>query len=643
MKRLRNNTALILFLSLCVLNFNTLESFSKDKKKDKEEKPRIEAEQIDSDKLETIQDRTYDEGITIKEIEIDGNNLIKSEDILKQLSIKQGSKFDKDLIQKDLKTIYDMGYFTEKLKAVPQASPTGIKLRIEVEENAPITGFNISGNKIISNEEIAKIFNNQTGLPQNIAELNKAVEAIENLYAEKGYILARVKKITDDPDGMIDIELNEGMIDDIKITGNLKTKDFVIKRNMSLTPGMIYNENVLKQDLSRIFSTQSFSDVRRVISASLDDPDKYQLTVEVDEKRTGAISLGGGIDTGTGLFGSLGYADNNFRGRGQELSVNFMTGSGVVLRDKDTVRRASLQFEANFVEPRLKQTLNSLQVTAFGRDFASYQVPLGIERRFGGQIELARPIKKVPNLAGSLSLSVENIDIKEGDKSRIQDIFAEKGLDIAKRANQLESGAFISLGPSLVYDTRNSLINPTNGWYFSTSLNESLKVAGDAGSFGKVTANARKFYPIGKKSTFTVGGKIGSKVIGDMPEFASFRLGGANSIRGFREGDIGNGEGFMLASAEFRTPIPFIDRITKIDFIKDMRTAFFFDAGSVFRETLTNQLFNRPGYGISTGVGLRVNIPALGPVRVDYGYPLTCVGAGNHKGGRFTFGFGEKY
>ena len=98
----------------------------------------------------------------------------------------------------------------------------------------------------------------------------------------------------------------------------------------------------------------------------------------------------------------------------------------------------------------------------------------------------------------------------------------------------------------------------------------------------------------------------------------------------------------MLATAEFRTPIPFVDKVTDISFFRDMRAAFFLDAGTVFKETLTNQIFNRPGYGISAGTGLMVNVPGLGPIRVDYGYPLTSVGAGNRKG-RFTFGFGERY
>ncbi len=642
MKRPKNKYFIIL-IAMALLFMGTGDECSFAKAKKKKKKQTTELFKISPKKLESPNDKSYNDSVTIKEVEFKGNTLVRSEIILENIYSKPGAKFNRNTIQEDLRTIYSMGYFTEKLRAIPQNTEKGIKLRIEVEENAPVTGFVVKGNSKVSNEELAKIFDPQTGLPQNIAELNRAVEEIETLYAKKGYILARVKSITDDPDGTINIDINEGFIDKIAVSGNTKTKDYVIKRNIYTKPGEVYNELLLKQDLSRIFSTQAFKDVRRVLTVSPEDPDKYLLTVEVDEKRTGSISLGGGIDTGTGLFGTVGYANNNFTGRGQQVSINLLAGSGAVLRDYDVIRRAPLQLEASFVEPRLKQTLTSMKVSAYGRDFASYQVPLGIERRIGGEVEFARPIKKVKHLAGSVSVGVEGVKVREGDRGKIESIFAKKGLDIAKRADQLEGGTFLSLGPSLIYDNRNSIADPTDGWYAYTSFRESFALSGEASTFGKATASVRKYFPVGERSTFTLGVKAASKVLGDMPEFATFRLGGANTIRGFREGDVGNGRAYLMASAEYRTPIPFLDKVTRINFIRNMKLAAFVDAGTLFRETFSNQLYNRPGYGITTGMGVRLAIPGLGPIRVDYGYPLTYVGAGNKRSGKFTFGFGDKF
>lgn len=631
----------ILLLAVILFNITLQSCFAEEVK---EEKQFTELKNIDTGSVKTLENKSYDEAVTIKEIYVSGNSLVKTDDILNKLNLKPGTNFDRNLVQQDLRNIYQMGYFTEKIKAVPKQTGKGITLYIQVEENIPVTGFNIVGNKSVKTEEILQLLRNQQGLPQNVTELNDAIKNLEKLYAEKGYILARVEKVSDDPDGLITIKLNEGEIQDINVSGNTKTKDYVIKRNITLKPGEVYDENKMKKDLARLFGTQAFSDVRRVISISPDNPDKYNVTVEVDEKRTGSISIGGGIDTETGLFGSVGYADNNFRGRGQELSTNCTLGSGVILDNSAVVDKLPLQFQLNFVEPRLKNSLNSLRSTAFLTDMASYQVPLSVERRYGGEIELARPIKKVQNLAGSFSMGVEKISLREGDEGGIKEKFDIGGYTdafrVAERTKELKGGTYLSLGPGVVYDTRNSIVSPTDGWYSTASFKESFMIFGDAGTYGKIQGSVKRYFPVGKNSTILLNGRAAAKAVGNLPEFAAFRLGGPYSVRGFREGDVGNGDGFLMASAEFRTPVPLLDRV-KYNFVKNIRLAFFADAGTILNENFISELYNRPGYGISIGSGLLVPIPMLGPIRFDYGYPITSTGSGNKKGA-FSFAVGER-
>lgn len=602
-----------------------------------------EAVKVLPESIETNEETSYDKSHMVKSIEISGNNLVGNNIVIDNMKTKVGSYFNRDEIQNDLKNIYNIGYFTEKIKAVPEAGTDGIKLRIVVEENAPVTGINVSGNTKVLTEDIMKIFDKQTGKPQNICELNKAVEDLEKLYSDKGYLLARVSKLSDDPDGMINIDVNEGVLDGINIKGNVKTKDYVIKRNILTSTGTVYNENVLKQDLSRIYGTQAFADVRRVITPSTQNPNKYNLTIEVDEKKSGTISLGGGIDTGTGLFGTLGYSENNFLGKGQKLSASLMTGTGRVINEFDTARSANVQVEFNFSEPRLLGSLNSFDTSLFVRDYPSFHVPLSTERRIGLALDLSRPVKDIPNLAAGIGLGIEKVSVKEADFSRISDIFAQKNYDIAKRTGQLNGGTFVSLGPTLAYDTRNRLSNTTDGWYLSADVKEFASISGAAGSYGRMALKGRRFIPVGQNSTLMLSGKIGANLIGDMPDFASFRLGGASSIRGFREGDVGIGKGLLFASAEYRTPIPFIDKMTKINFFKDMRLAAFLDSGRVFDEYLSNELFGRPGYGISAGAGLRINMPGVGPIKLDYGIPLTTMGDGISRTPRWTIDFGDRF
>ena len=143
-----------------------------------------------------------------------------------------------------------------------------------------------------------------------------------------------------------------------------------------------------------------------------------------------------------------------------------------------------------------------------------------------------------------------------------------------------------------------------------------------------------------KKSTFSLTGKAGIKVHGDhMPEIMAYRLGGPYSIRGFRMHGVGAGESFLMGSAELATPLPWSDRV-KWDIIKKMRLTFFVDTGKVFDPTISNVLYDRPLHAITAGIGLRVNIPGIGPMSIDYGIPLINPGRYGSENGYFTFGAG---
>lgn len=103
---------------------------------------------------------------------------------------------------------------------------------------------------------------------------------------------------------------------------------------------------------------------------------------------------------------------------------------------------------------------------------------------------------------------------------------------------------------------------------------------------------------------------------------------------------VGTGNAFVMGSAEFATPIPFIDR-TRIKFLNNVRLTAFVDAGKVFDGTVSDTLYDRPMYAVSAGVGIKLYIPGMGPLSVDYGIPLTNPGANGSENGYFTFGVGD--
>ncbi|MBQ2872077.1 BamA/TamA family outer membrane protein [bacterium] len=620
---------------------------NKEKKESAVEQPAVfkdpELIKTDKEKEEAEKLKNNPNAVYIKEIQFDGNKLIANSEIATAMKVQAGDVYSRDMVQQSLKQIYQMGYFTEKIKALPiKIDEHNVILKITVEENLPITGFTIEGNEVLTVGEITNAINYLKGKPQNMVLVNQAITDIEEVYAEKGYILARVTAVFDDPDGVINFEVEEGHINSIAIEGNKKTKDFVIERNILSKPGEVYNENQIKSDLTRLYGTQAFKDVTRSIQKTNSDTDLYDITINVEEQRTGTLSLGGGVDTATGLFATLGFAENNFRGLGQRVSLNVMTGTGIMLNDRSMLNRANIQSELSFYEPHLKGSDNSLLSKVFYRDFASYQIPLAIERRFGFETTLARPLNTEKTLRGQISLGIENIDVREGDSEEVQKRFAKYNIPISERAKQLEGGLFIGIAPSLIYDTRDNAITPRNGVLASIRFDQNVGLEDIRDTHGKITASIKKYYPVMKKSSFSLMGRAGGRLYGDMPEVMAYRLGGPYTIRGFRMSEVGTGDGFMMASAELLTPLLFLDRIEKVKFLDNVRLAFFADAGKLFSTSVSDRMYDRPGEAISVGVGLRVFVPGIGPLSVDWGYPLTNVGHGN-KRGAFTFGVGEFY
>ena len=584
---------------------------------------------------------TNSEKKKIKNIEFVGNNVIDKSLILEQMKLQAGDNYSRELVQRDLKAIYEMGYFTENMRAVPVNNSDGtITLKIVLVENAPVTDFTIEGNTVISTDEILSYLLPMKGKPQNISDLNSAIAKIQDCYSSKGYILARIDSVSDDPDGTVNISIKEGTINRILISGNEKTKDYVIERNVLTEPGQVYNENLLKEDLVRLYATQAFKDVTREIEPT-DDPDKYDITINIEEQRTASISVGGGIDSVTGVFGSVGIADNNFMGRNERISLNGIAGTGVILNDSSIKRRMNLQAELSYFKPYFYNADTSLMSKIFYRDFGSYQVPLAIERRIGAEATVAHRMKFNKHVTGTFSLGLENIDVSEGDGKKISELYSRYNIPISQRARQLDGGLFLSLSPALLYDTRDSATVTRKGTMASLRFDEEFGVLDFDKTHGKLTGMVKQYIPVGKKSSLSFTAKGGGKIHGDnMPEVMAYRLGGPYTIRGFKMSGVGTGDAFIMGSAEFATPIPFLDR-TRINFLNNLRFTVWADAGKIFNPSITDKIYDRPLYAVSAGVGLKLYVPGMGPLSIDYGIPLTNPGSNGNNNGYFTFGVGD--
>lgn len=581
-------------------------------------------------------------GTVISAIKFEGNQIIKNSEIQSVMRLQPGDIYSPEKIKESLTEIYNMGWFTDKMRAIPEKdADNNIILKIYVEENRPITEFTISGNEVVSAGEISELLASLENQPQNLTTLNNAVEQVEQLYSSKGYILARVDAVQDDPDGCVNLHISEGIINTIKFEGNTKTKDYVINRNIISVPGTVYNENTIREDLIRLYGTQAFKDVDRTIE-QCDDPNYYDITINLIEQKTASVSLGAGLDTATGFFGQAGFVENNFMGKGQRISLNFLAGTGVLLSDDSTLNRANLQADISLFEPRLRGTDISMLYKAYWQDFASYQIPLAMERRFGVEAVASKQFKLFNHLSGSFKVGVENVKLTEGNFLQIANLYNMHGVPITERAKQLNGGTFLALSPSLVYDTRDRIVNPRDGLVANLKFTENIGLENLGSTHGIITAGVKKYFPVMTKSAISFTARAGGAIHGDVPEVMAFRLGGPYSVRGYKMSSIGTGNSYVIGSAELTTPLFYLDRIKKLKFLDNVKFALFMDAGKLFNTSVSDVIYNRPGYGVAVGAGLRVFVPGVGPLSIDYGYPITNVGRGNSRGA-FTFGMGDLF
>ena len=580
----------------------------------------------------------YDKSITVHHVYIEGNTLVDEARLRNVMTLRPGVVYSKTALQTDLKRLYELGYFTEQMKAVPKATKEGIVIYITLEENSPVTGIDIKGNNAFSDPDIEKIFADQIGQPQNIAALNAGIAELEKKYITEGYILAKVVDISDTPEGTLVLKVEEGLIDSIKVVGNRKTKDFVVTKNLVLKVGDVYNDTTMNDDLKRLFALQAFDDVRRVLTPSTTHPEKYDVIVEIDEKRSGAFSLGGGIDTVTGFFGSVGYSDPNFLGRGENFTTQLGVGSGVIGRDTRTqARSATYQLDLGWSTPYLAGTDNAFSANLFGRDLQSFNIPLALERRIGGGATISRAIQRYNNVSGSLGLKVENVALREGGSDTN---LAFYNISTAERARELaQGGTFVSLGPTIAFDNRNNRFDPTSGWFNTASIGGTLGLGAD--SYGTASINLRKYIKLTKSLTFGWNGQLSSSLFNDIPDFNAFRLGGPYTVRGYQEGGLGIGSGQALTTAELRAKFPLFGKLKDVAFLETLRIVGFADAGTLFNKSEVNTIFNRKGNGASIGAGIRLTIPGVGPLRFDYAIPLVTTNKDYQQ--NFSFGVGQKF
>jgi len=530
----------------------------------------------------------------ITAIVVQGNKNISKDLIISQIASNLGDIFSKENIEKDMKAIYDLGYFKDvRIKLEPFRD--GYKVVFIVVENLPIKEINIEGNTVVSVEEMREVMILREGQVFCHKILKNDLDRISQLYKDRGYLLINIKEVNFDEEGRLWIKISEGKLEKIVIEGNDKTKEKVIIREMTIEPGDLFNFEKAKKSLQNIYNLGYFEDVSMKLEPGTEE-DSIVLVVKVIEKNTGKFGIGAGYNSEEGLMGFASIEENNLFGGGQKVEAKLELGGRTT-------------YKVSFLEPWLGNTPTSFGFEAYdqisSKENKENTTVIGeydIER-LGGRLILGRKIGDSFKLG--LELKSEKVTYE---------------LTSGILPDDTNEGWTNSLTPNISYDTRDNVFEPTSGWYHSFSLEKAGGFLGGDYDFTKYNLTLRTYISTQfiedvvdinsmKKITDTLSeGVFALRAMGgiadtDLPSFAAYQVGGMNTVRGYGLGEF-SGDKFLVFNVEYRFPLA-----------ENFQAVLFGDWGQAWDY---KESFNLEDLKFGRGIGVRFDTP-LGPIRLDYG------------------------
>lgn len=555
--------------------------------------------------------------------------------IRSQIKTQSGGETSQSQLQRDVAAILNTGLFASA-RVNTSTTPTGLSVQYQVQP-VVVRSLQLSGAKVLTNQVALERFQPQLGSPINPPALKEAVEQINKWYADNGYKLARVLSIKPNTEGVLTLNVAEGVVGDIKFSfvndeGKTvddkgkpvfgRTKQDFLQQQLQLKPGQVFQEKVAQQDLQQLYRTGLFENVNVALDG---DATKVNIVYQLKEKGARSVNLGGNYSADQGIVGTLNYRDQNIGGINDTLGVKLQVG------------RRDLQFDSTFTSPyrasnpdRLGYTVNAFRKGGLSDTFDD-DIKLGNgdkvrEGRIGGGFSFQRPIDGWDTSLG-FNYTRTSIRDREG-KISSQDI---QGNPLSLSGTGIDELSTVSL--TAIKDRRNNPLNPTEGSVIKLSTEQSIPLGQGEISMNRLRANYSQYMPVNlfvskKPQVFALNVQAGT-VIGDLPPYETFNLGGPNSVRGYDGGDVGSGRTYVLASAEYRFPI-----------LQALGAVLFADVASDLGSGDTvlgnpGGVRGKPGFGFGYGAGVRFDSP-LGLLRADYGV--------NDQGeSRVHFGVGHRF
>ncbi len=474
--------------------------------------------------------------------------------------------------------------------------------------------------------------------------LEQIADRLDSWYLDNGYTLSRVVGLMTEPSGGLTVEVEEPLISEIAIrfldeTGSGidaegepvegRTQEDFVRRELETQPGEVFNQATIRQDLQQLMSLGVFETaaVELDVDNSTAQP-VVDITYRLQEQLARSFRVGGGVSTELGLFGSLNFRDGNFRGRGEAVRLGAQIGG------------RGLNFNTGFTSPYRESRPNRLgygleafrsgsQSLTFSDEVLLSNGDEARERQIGGGASVLRPLG---NWDAELGFSYARTSIRDDSGDRLNED------ELGNQLTFSDSGTddLFTLGFGLAQDRRINPNNPSGGSVLSLRTEQSVPIGSGSILMNRLRADYARFIPVnlfgsGRLSNpevFAFNLQAGT-ILGDLPPYEAFDLGGISSVRGYGAGDVGSGRSYALASAEYRFPIyRFVGGVLFTDIGTDLGTG---------EDVPGNPagVRDKPGTGFGYGVGLRFGSP-IGLIRADFGL--------NDQGdSRLHFGFGQRF
>lgn len=485
----------------------------------------------------------------------------------------------------------------------------------------------VSGTEVLTQDEVVKALRMVPGAVYSPQGVEQDVRNIQDLYGAKGYIDVQIMPETVSGGTNVEnvryviIEGSQSYVNRVNISGNTRTKDKVVRRELAVAPGDVYNSVRVDASRERLKNLNYFDRVDIFPSDTL-IPGKKDLNVVLNEKRTGSLNFGAGFSSIDSVLGFVEVTQGNF-----DITnwPNF-TGGGQRFRTRVQYGAKRRDFIVSLTEPYFLDYQIAVGGELFYHD-ADFLSVVYNQRNYGFNIFTRKAINQF--MSWRLDYRLENVTIYDVDRKASKEIKSQEG-------DWLQS----QVTPSFVFDSRDSVFLTRKGTRAEISAYGAGGFLGGNVQIYGFNLEASHYIHLPWDTILTFNGEVAVVDTwggGDqVPIFDRLYLGGANNLRGFNFRDVSprdenddpiGGNTLARLTAEYTFPV--VDRV---------RGAVFYDTGIV----------NRGAYEFSTshiasdvGIGVRLDLP-IGPVRIDYGIPIQK-GYEKGSGGKFNFNIGYQF